>query len=96
MFAMNAPWMNTAGSPVPETSYSSLAPSRLALSNAASLSAPRRHRGIAAEAYSSAPFYAGLCLQPPMVAWACTGPSSLLLCAAVSNMSTAPFTWNSL
>src|SRR5215208_1272509 len=30
---MNAPWMNTAGSRVPETSYSRSAPSRLAFSN---------------------------------------------------------------
>src|SRR5215212_5791991 len=31
--AMNAPWMNTAGSPLPETSYSSSPPSVLTLSN---------------------------------------------------------------
>src|SRR5215203_4254380 len=53
--AMNAPWMNTAGSPLPATSYSSSAPSVLALSNVASLSAPRRHRESAAEACSLRP-----------------------------------------
>ena len=78
MSAMNAPWMNTTGSPLPEPSYSSSAPSRLALSNAASLSAPRRYRGSAAEACSSASFYTELYLQPPMVAWVFTGPSLFL------------------
>src|SRR5215211_5344762 len=53
--AMNAPWMNIAGSPLPATSYSSSAPSVLALSNVASLSAPRRHRESAAEACSLRP-----------------------------------------
>jgi hypothetical protein len=95
---MNAPWMNTAGSPLPETSYSSSAPSVLALSSACSLSLPRRHRrSSAAEAYSSTQFYTRrLRLQPPMAARICAGPASLLLCAAASNMTTASFTWNSL
>jgi hypothetical protein len=63
---MDAQWMNTTGSPVPETSYSRSAPSILALSNRyLSLGNPTASGECRRDLLFSAPFYSGLRLRSP-------------------------------
>ena len=78
MSAMNAPWMNTTGSPDPRALILQLRPVKTRpFQRCLPLGTPATS-GSAAEACSSASFYTELYLQPPMVAWVFTGPSLFL------------------
>jgi hypothetical protein len=80
---MNAPWMNTTGSPLPETSYSSSDLSVLALSNRClPLGTPAASGECCRSLLSSVPFYSRLRLRSLGV---CADRSPLLVCAAVTN-----------